>query len=120
LQAENNDERLNGISWNYGAPENILHCCFDFHFENTVKSDIWSLGIVFHRIFIDNLNIIFPWSSFFARQKRIFYDQQIKNEIQKEKLKKNQYISSNSPNLPWEIVALINECLQAKFETTHY
>ena len=116
LHADNEIQRLNGLSWNYGAPENILHCCFDFPFENTSKSDIWSLGIVFNKIFLDDLNIIFPWSSYFTVRKRNTHDNKIITSIQKEKVKKNHYIAMNAGNLPWEIIVLLNECLQVNFE----
>ena len=113
LQADNDLAFLNGISFNYGAPENILHCCFEFPFENNPKSDIWSLGIVFYKIFVDDSNIIFPWSYYFKNKNKQEYDKRIKEQILGEKLKKNHYID-NHPN--WELGALLNECLQVNLE----
>ena len=60
---DNENNILNGITLNYASPENILHCCFGEQFFNHPKSDIWSLGIVFYRIFIENKNVLFPWST---------------------------------------------------------
>ena len=114
LRADNMCKSLNGISLNYGAPENILHCCFEFPFENTAKSDIWSLGIVFHEIFINNLNVIFPWSKHFTSNQRKNYDNEIHREIQKAKTQKNHYVEENTSNFPVEILKLINECLQVE------
>jgi len=58
LKVQGNDEKyLTGLTFDYAAPENILHLCFGEQFLNDPKSDIWSWGIVFYRIIIENKKI---------------------------------------------------------------
>ena len=58
----NDGKILTGITKNYSSPENILHCLFGATFENDDRSDIWSLGVVFYRLFVKNANFVFPWT----------------------------------------------------------
>ena len=75
---------LTGLTFDYVAPENILHLCYGEQFLNNPKSDIWSLGVVFYRIFIENKKIVFPWSEFHQRKKRK-YQQKLRDQIKKER-----------------------------------
>ena len=105
---------LSGITFDYGAPENILHVCFNEKFLNDPKIDIWSLGLVLYRIFVEDKRIVFGWSHFIAsREKNGQYDSQIKTEIEKaRRRKKNAFAKKTRRRVNFDILNLINECLQ--------
>ena len=111
---ENENKILQGISREYASPENILHFCFGDPFLNDPKSDIWSLGIVFYRIFMENKNVVFPWSLSLKRRSNEKFNKSIRRTIEQEMHVKNKFVKQKTTNLPWEIVTLINECLQVK------
>ena len=109
-----------GITKNYSSPENILHCLFGATFENDDRSDIWSLGVVFYRLFVKNANFVFPWTHLINQDSNNNYNQSLKRIILKERdQSKNQYLGKCKA-CPAEIRELINECLQVNFERRPY
>jgi len=98
------------LTFDYAAPENILHLCFEEEFLNHPKSDIWSLGVAFYRIFIENKKIVFPWSGY-HKIKNQQYQQKLRDQINKERGSKNKY-AKKIVQVDAEIMNLINECLQ--------
>ena len=106
---------LKGISMNYAAPENILHCLLGNKLLNGVKSDIWSLGVVFYRLFVRNTNIIFPWTSLLDNHADLVDDNQKKRRISREIMKfhdkKNKFVKK-SKRCPMEVFSIVNRCLQ--------
>lgn len=113
---EDENKVLNGISREYAAPENILHFCFRDPFLNHPKSDIWSIGIVFYRIFIENKNVIFPWSAHLKTRLDGSYNRVIRQQIEKCGNRKNMFVKTKTKGLPLELVSLINQCLQVDIE----
>jgi len=113
-QDDDGERILSGISVHYASPENILHCCFGEPLLNDPMSDVWSLAIVFYKIFCDGKNMIFPWSFWFHYETNTPYPNQIKVIILNEKEKtKNKYVNiSESLESMRKIMELINECLQ--------
>ena len=116
---DDEDERfLSGISVHYASPESILHCCFGEPLINDSKSDIWSLGILFYKIFVSEKNVVFPWSYLFQYKTKTSYPNQIKLVILDEKEKPiNKYLNKREKIEPLKtITELINECLQVEKE----
>jgi len=111
LKVQGNDEKiLMGLTFDYAAPENILHLCYGEQFLNHPKSDIWSLGVVFYRIFIENKKIVFPWSDC-HQPKKMSYQEKLRAQINKEMGLKNMF-AKKIAKVDAEIMNLINECLQ--------
>ena len=109
---ESENRYLNGISKHFASPENILHIYFGHPLENNPKSDIWSLGIVFHKIFVSNKNVTFPWSSILYKYQKSYPEALETIILNERKKKKNYFVNKREKELPDEIMKLINRCLQ--------
>ena len=89
-----------------------MHYCFSEPFLNHPKSDIWSLGIVFYRIFVENMNVVFPWSEDLKQRTNEPFNYAMRRQLENAGMKKNTFVKTKINNIPWELVTLINECLQ--------
>ena len=109
---------LKGISLRYAAPENILHYYCGDIFENSSKSDIWSIGLIFNEIFFQEKNniITFPWSKMFNDEEEDQYEK-IREIIVTEKEKNGCNFIRKENSGDWsidQVVNIINRCLQIK------
>ena len=117
---DDNNIFLKNLTYNYASPENILHILVPgCPLTNKPSSDVWSLGLVFYKIFVGiekEKQIIFPWKDYVKKKED---NHKLSQIIVEEHVKLNEYFNNSvvGADIPESIVELINQCLQVDFET---